>query len=71
MTEKHEIDMGNLSLDQIILANERIYQAWLRTGLANKPCLSLLGEYLNLCKRDVVFLEETSQNCTSTRYRSG
>ncbi len=35
MTEKHETDMKNLSLDQTVLANERTYQAWLRTGLAS------------------------------------
>ena len=35
MAKKHDIDPGTLSLDRTVLANERTYQAWLRTGLAS------------------------------------
>ena len=35
MSHKQDKNPDNFALDQIILANERTYQAWLRTGLAS------------------------------------
>ncbi len=33
-SEFHDTDRNTLALDRTVLANERTYQAWLRTGLA-------------------------------------
>jgi len=35
MSTKPDIDTSTLALDRTVLANERTYQAWLRTGLAS------------------------------------